>query len=105
MNRTFNSKKLTARLRTTETGLVQFFDLPPDVVMDLPRLTLVGNSRLVVENHRGLLVYTRDSIRIKVSTGEITVDGVDLILRAIRPEALVVEGNITQITLAQGVNC
>ncbi|GFN22515.1 MAG: sporulation protein YqfC [Thermoanaerobacteraceae bacterium] len=102
MDRPFNSRKLAARLRTAETGLVRFLDLPPDAVMNLPRLTLLGNSRLIVENHRGLLVYNRDLIRIKVTIGEIEVDGEDLMLRAIRPEALVVEGNIRKITLAQG---
>ncbi|MGI9950811.1 sporulation protein YqfC [Moorellaceae bacterium AZ2] len=103
MDRRRNSQGLATRLRTAETRLARFLDLPQDAVLDLPRLTLVGNSRLILENHRGLLVYSRELIRIKVTAGEIEIDGEDLMLRAVRPEAVAVEGTIRRITLAQGV--
>ena len=33
----------------------QVFDLPADVVAGLPRLELVGDKELRMENHRGIL--------------------------------------------------
>ena len=29
-------------------------DLPKDLVLNLPRITLVGDLQLVIENHRGI---------------------------------------------------
>lgn len=43
------------RLRALRSELADFFELPKDILLDLPRLTLLGNLRLVIENHRGLI--------------------------------------------------
>ena len=33
-------------------------DLPQDVALDLPRITMIGGLQLTVENHRGILHFS-----------------------------------------------
>ena len=35
--------------------LSHIMDLPPDVVMDLPKVTIVGNMEAHIENHQVIL--------------------------------------------------
>ena len=52
----------------------EVFDLPGDVVAGLPRVELLGDRQLRMENHRGILAYGSDEIHI--SGGKlIVIDG------------------------------
>ena len=42
----------------------QVFDLPGDLVAGLPRMELVGDRELRMENHRGILAYGSEEIHI-----------------------------------------
>jgi sporulation protein YqfC len=74
-------------------------DLPQDVVLDLPRITMVGGLQLTVENHRGVLHFSPQSLRLAMDNGEVEVTGQDLIIRNIGAEEVFVEGKITGVQL------
>lgn len=74
-----------------------FLEIPGDIILDLPKITLMGGLQLVVENHRGILKYSAEEIRINLSEGELIVKGRDLRLRSILPEEILVEGKIKSI--------
>lgn len=74
-------------------------DLPQDVVQDLPRITLIGSIQLTVENHRGVLHFSPNLLRLATERGELEVAGADLVIRTIGAEEVYVEGHIAGITL------
>jgi len=74
-------------------------DLPQDVVQDLPRVTLIGGIQLTVENHRGVLHFSPDKLRLAMEQGELEVTGADLVIRTIGTEDVFVEGRIAGVTL------
>ncbi|AZN40474.1 sporulation protein YqfC [Paenibacillus albus] len=76
-------------------------DLPQDVVMDLPRLTMIGDRQLYIENHRGVLHFSSDKLRLALSKGEIEVTGSDLVIRTIWTEEVVIEGFIKNIEVRE----
>ena len=55
--------------------VADLFELPHEVLLDLPRLTLVGNVQLYIENHRGVIAYDENQVRLSVKNGEIMVRG------------------------------
>ena len=34
-------------------AMAEFLDIPRDLVLDLPRVTVIGRNELYIENHRG----------------------------------------------------
>ena len=42
----------------------EVFDLPGDVVAGLPRVELLGDHQLRMENHKGILAYGTEEIHI-----------------------------------------
>lgn len=73
----------------------ELFELPKDVVLNVPKLTMVGNGDLLIENFKGIIEYDSDRIRINTNCGIIKITGTGLGIREITSEDLMVNGNIT----------
>lgn len=86
-------------------GLLERFsselDLPPDLLLDLPRATLVGGVQLLIENHRGLLEYTPGRVRILTGAGQLTVVGERLTIGRILRDELRLDGRIDAVYLTE----
>jgi sporulation protein YqfC len=78
---------------------VDLFDLPQDVVYNLPRLTMIGDRQLFIENHRGVLHFSSELLRLSLAKGELEISGKELTIRSIWSEEVFVEGRIGNISL------
>ncbi|MFD1736598.1 sporulation protein YqfC [Bacillus salitolerans] len=72
-------------------------DLPADVTMDLPRITMIGQIHIYIENHRGLLSFTDQEIRLLLKQGQLLVKGSSFVIKTILPEEILLEGKIDQV--------
>ncbi|MBC8014191.1 MAG: sporulation protein YqfC [Sporomusaceae bacterium] len=77
--------------------LAGILEIPQDIILDLPRITMLGNKQLLIENHKGIIEYTPSLLRIKLSQGELIVKGKDLILANLQIEQILVEGTVGEI--------
>lgn len=74
-------------------------DLPEDVIMDIPRITMIGQFHLYIENHDGLLSFAPDEIRVllKHNHGQLVIKGNHFVIKTILPEELLLEGIVQAI--------
>jgi sporulation protein YqfC len=75
----------------------KILDLPQDVVQDLPRITMIGNVQLYVENHRGVLHFSSEILKLELTKGKLEVYGKQLVIRAILSEEVFIEGLIDDV--------
>ncbi|NOU85196.1 sporulation protein YqfC [Paenibacillus sp. LMG 31460] len=75
----------------------KILDLPQDVVQDLPRITMIGNVQLYVENHRGVLHFSSEKLKLELTKGTLEVFGKQLVIRAILSEEVFIEGLIDHV--------
>lgn len=75
----------------------RILDIPQDITMDLPRLTMIGNMQLYIENHRGVLHFSDDFLKMALSRGTLEVRGTGLSIRTIMMEEVMVEGTILDL--------
>jgi sporulation protein YqfC len=80
--------------------LADLLELPRDVVMDLPRIVITGNKRLVIENHKGVIEYAPNLLRLNTARGEVRITGDRLVLLSILREEVWIEGMIQQVEFA-----
>ncbi|KFN10110.1 sporulation protein YqfC [Paenibacillus macerans] len=81
-------------VRKIRKWTVDALDLPSDLVYDLPRLTLIGGQQLYIENHRGVVNFSPEELHLALSQGTLEVEGKELVIKAIMPEEVVIEGRI-----------
>ncbi|WP_438433355.1 sporulation protein YqfC [Gorillibacterium sp. sgz500922] len=83
--------------RRIHTFAASVLDVPEDVIHDLPRITMIGNRQLYIENHRGVLHFAPNELQLALTAGEIRIEGSELVIRAILPEEVFIEGTIRDI--------
>jgi sporulation protein YqfC len=77
----------------------ELLDLPADALAGLPRLELVGDGELRMENHKGILAYGSEEIHVSGGIFLVKITGHDLELRAMTGLELLITGKIEQIQL------
>lgn len=77
-------------------------DVPPDVTLDLPRITMIGNMQLYIESHCGVLHFSGELLKLALNKGQLEVHGSGLVIRAILPEEVFIEGTIDGINYING---
>ncbi|MEH7426043.1 sporulation protein YqfC, partial [Priestia megaterium] len=63
--------------------MTKTMELPADVLMDLPRITLVGQIHIYIENHKGLLAFSDTEIRVLLKQGQMLIRGEGLVIKVI----------------------
>jgi sporulation protein YqfC len=61
-------------IRTKET-IAEKLDLPRDVMMNIPKITITGDNEIVVENHKGVILFEEKEIKINSNVGLLTIYG------------------------------
>ena len=59
-------------------NISEALELPKDIVMDLPKITIIGNIQINILNHKGIIEYTENTLRINSSIGIIKIEGTKL---------------------------
>lgn len=63
------------RLRKGRELIVEKFDFPKDVIMDVPKILIIGDQEITIENHKGIIAFERTVIKINSRFGPITING------------------------------
>lgn len=77
----------------------QALDLPADLLAGLPRLELIGDCQLRMENHKGILSYGTEEICVSGGAFLVRIRGEGLDLKAMTGLELLVCGRIIAVTL------
>lgn len=77
-------------------------DLLAESTPGAPLVEIVGNNRLLIENHCGVADYGRNEIHVKVSYGAICVQGTCLQLVQMSKQQLLISGCINSVCLLRG---
>ncbi|MBL5813874.1 sporulation protein YqfC [Bacillus sporothermodurans] len=79
------AKKWSRILRSWMTNKME---LPQDVMMDLPRITMIGQIHIYIENHRGLLTFSDREVRLLLKQGQLLIKGQSFVIKTILPEEI-----------------
>lgn len=77
--------------------LAESLGMPKDVMMDLPRVSICGDREIYIENHKGLLEYSDNMIRVKMNDGIIDISGTGLRIIIMEQDRMVVNGVLENI--------
>jgi len=82
-------------------GIADLLELPRDIVLDLPKITLLGNLQLYIENHKGIIEYSTSLVRVNTKAGILVVTGSCLTIRTIVVEEIIIVGSIDRVEFLQ----
>lgn len=80
-------------------NISEALELPKDLIMDLPKIVMIGNIQMNISNHKGIIEYTREVLRVNSSIGIVKISGSDMELKTILSEEIIVKGNIEKVEI------
>lgn len=84
--------------------IAEMTDIPKDFMMNLPRVTILGNREIYVDNYKGLLQYSQNIISLATTNKIIIIKGEGLLITRIVENAIFVGGNILSVEYASKNN-
>lgn len=76
-------------------AMADILEIPKDLVLDIPKITLIGKNEFYLENHRGIIEYSTQRLRINLSRGFLEISGKNLEIKALMPDEIKIEGEIS----------
>lgn len=74
--------------------VTEILELPKEIVLNIPRITMVGNGNLLIQNYKGIIEYDNDRIRVNTGSGIIKITGERLTIKEITSEDLMIDGEV-----------
>lgn len=81
--------------------ITDFLEIPKDLVLNLPKITVIGAREVYLENHRGIMEYREDLLRVNVARGYLEIRGANLEIKAILPDEMSIVGEIKSIAFVE----
>jgi sporulation protein YqfC len=92
-----SNKKKGEQKTPLKQRITEVLELPKEIVLNVPKLTMVGNSDIIIENYRGVMEYDGTRIRISTGIGVIRLTGERLVIKEITSEEILVCGEIASL--------
>lgn len=73
-------------------------ELPKDITLDIPKITILGTDSAAVENHKGVISYSDNQIRINTVCGILIISGQRLTIKSIIQEEIIITGKISNVS-------
>lgn len=77
--------------------LVDKLDLPKDVILDVPKIVIIGKEEVTIENHKGILTFETNEIKINTRFGPLTIKGENFEILYIASSTITVSGKFVSI--------
>ena len=83
--------------KQTANKIITTLDLPKDIFLGLPNISLSGNREIYISNHRGILSYGHEEMIIMVKDYQIQIKGKSLCIVSYTKEELTIQGYIRSL--------
>lgn len=74
------------------SSVVDIFELPPEVILNMPLITLTGKERLTIENYTFLTEYSAIQVKISTKAGCLKIEGNNIKIEEITNDAILLRG-------------
>ena len=83
-------------IKSIKKGLSEGIELPNEIILNVPLITIIGRSKIVIENFKNIVQYSNEIIKIKTSCGVFKVAGKNLFLKELNKNKILIKGTLSQ---------
>lgn len=87
-------------MRDSVRDAAERWELPPESLTGVMKVTMTGQRQVMVEHHKGLLSYSDSVVEIAGSQGRLRIMGSALSLGGMDRESVVITGRIQAVEYA-----
>lgn len=84
-------------LKQRAEKMVKTVEMPKDVVMGIPVLSVIGNKEICIENYGGIIEYTDEIVRIRTKNDQIIIRGKHLYVEYYTNDEMKISGKLSSV--------
>ena len=77
-------------------NMTEALELPKEILLHLPLISFIGQEEVTIENYKGILEYSEETVRIGTAAGVL-----GLCLKQLSAECMVVTGRVEKMEFLQ----
>lgn len=85
------------KVRKKVKKLDDILEIPVELSTNIPKVTILGFERMLIENYKGILEYQDYFVRINTHIGILNINGFNLNLEEMTSDDLLITGKIESI--------
>lgn len=83
--------------------LADKLDLSRDIILDIPRIVVTGDSEIIIENHKGIILFEENEVKINSELGQISILGKEFEILFMGGSTLTMSGKFKSIIYEKNV--
>ena len=86
------------KINNAKEVLAEKLDFPRDVILNIPKITITGDNEITIENHKGIILFNDEEVKINSGVGLISIDGSRFEIRFIGGSTITITGKFKSVT-------
>ncbi len=87
----------TRKNKNVKSRINRVLEVPDEVALKVPKLTILKFEQVLIENYKGILEYQDFFVRVQTYIGIININGFNLSLEEMTVDDIIVKGKIENI--------
>jgi len=92
---------LSDKLQKIKESMITKLDLPREMILDLPKVTIISNSEISIENHKGVIFFGENEIRIRTSMGIVNISGTNFEIIFVGGSTIALSGKFRTVVFGE----
>jgi len=80
-----------------KSRIADSLELPKEVTLNIPIIKIMGRNDINIENHKGIVEYSNEILRINSEIGIIKIIGKNLYIKEISKEEIFITGDMSLV--------
>lgn len=85
------------KLYKTKEIIAEKFNLPRDIMLDLPKITIISDNEITIENHKGVVLFENKEVKVNSNVGLISISGSDFEILFMGGSTLTLSGKFESV--------
>jgi len=80
------------RFQRGKEKILNKLEFPHDISLDLPKIIVIGNREIIIENHKGIIFFETNMVKINSRIGPIIIKGDEFEILFIAETSITISG-------------
>lgn len=91
------------RLYRAKETIADKLELPRDIILDIPKITITGDNEITIENHKGIILFDEKEIKVNSNVGLISLTGSRFEILFMGGDTLTISGKFKTVVYEKNV--
>ena len=88
---------MSNKIENVKRALSEKLDISKDIILEVPKITIIGREEITIEHHKGIIVFEKNIIRVNTKIKVIKIVGENFEIIYIGESTLSIKGEFISI--------